>query len=314
MIPQVSVITPAHNVAPWIEAAIRSVVAQTLGAIEYVVVEDSSTDATYDVASSVADSRLVVLKISASSCAAARNAGVRASSAPYVAFLDGDDLWMPEKLERQVAVLNEHPEIDLTFSWSRIIEESGFSTSHLQRAAPGVTGFEDVLTRNVVGNGSSVVMRRSALERAGPFDETLRAASDFDMWLRVAALRPDNCWCLPEPLTLYRRRSGQVTNNWRLSQAGTERVMEKVRALPLCRSASMQSKAEATNHQFYAFAAYESNECRMALQLLARALRFSPAFVLGNPATWSLAAAICVKAVLPSWAFEPVRVLARRIL
>ena len=138
-----------------------------------------------------------MLRQKQSGCAAARNAGVAASTAQYVAFLDGDDLWAPEKLERQAAVLDARPEIDLTFSWSRIIDGSGAGTGHMHRAAAGATGFGDVLTRNVVGNGSSVVMRRSALERAGPFDESLRAASDFDMWLRIAALRPANCWCVP---------------------------------------------------------------------------------------------------------------------
>jgi len=312
VVPQVSVVIPAHDVAPWIEAAIRSALHQTFSALEVIVVDDGSVDATPGIAGSIADSRLTVLRQKQSGCSAARNAGVAASTARYVSFLDGDDLWMPQKLERHVAVLEAHPEIDLTFSWSRIIDTSGAGTGHFQRGVAGVNGFGDVLTRDVIGNGSSVVVRRSALEQAGPFDETLRAATDFDMWLRVTALRPENCWCVPEPLTLYRRRTGQTTGNWQLSQAETEKVMGKVRTLvPSC-AARLQRRAQATNYRFYAFSAYESNESRTAMQLLAKALQFSPWFVLRNPAAWSLLAAIGGKLLLPTWAFERARAVARR--
>jgi glycosyltransferase involved in cell wall biosynthesis len=313
VVPQVSVVTAARNIELWIEAAIRSVLHQTFSDFELIIVDDGSTDATADIAGSIADPRLTVLRQKQRGSAAARNAGVAASTARYVGFLDGDDVWAPEKLERQVAVLDAHPEIDLTFSWSRIIDESGASTGHLQRAAPGVTGFDDVFTRDVIGNGSSVVARRSALERVGPFDETLRAAIDFDIWLRVAVLRPENCWCVAEPLTLYRRRTGQVTRNWQLSKAENEKVMQKCysSARP---SAALLNRAEATNYRFYAFCAYEGGECRTAMRLLTRALRFSPQFLLRDPRAWSLAAAAGGKLLLPSWVFERVRAFSRRLV
>jgi glycosyltransferase involved in cell wall biosynthesis len=305
--PLVSVVTPARDVALWIETAIRSVLHQTFSDFEMIVVDDGSVDETAAVAGSIADPRLTVVRQKQRGSAAARNAGMAACTAQYVGFLDGDDVWAPEKLERQVAILDSHPEIDLTFSWSRIIDQSGASTGYLPRAAPGATGFDDVFTRDVIGNGSSVVARRSALDQVGPFDETLRAAVDFDMWLRIAAIRPENCWCVPEPLTLYRRRAGQVTSNWRLSQAETEKVMRKYH------SSALLNRAQATNYRFYAFSAYEGGECRTALRLLARALRFSPRFLLGDSGAWSLAAAAGGKLLLPSWAFERIRAFSRRV-
>lgn len=152
MVPQVSVVTPGRDVALWIEAAIRSVLQQTYSDFELTVVNDGSTDATADIAGSIADPRLTVLRQKQRGSAAARSAGMAASTGHYIGFLDGYDAWSPEKLERQVAVLDAHPEIDLTFSWSRIIDESGAGTGHLQRAAAGATGFDDVFTRNVIGN------------------------------------------------------------------------------------------------------------------------------------------------------------------
>ena len=311
MVPLVSVITPARNVAPWIEAAIRSVLAQTMPDLEHFVVDDGSTDATVDVVASIVDPRLRLLTQPARGASAARNAGLRLSSGPFVAFLDGDDYWTPDKLERQTAILEAHPEIDLTFSWSAIVDEAGVPIGHIMRAAAGRAGFADVFTRDVVGNGSSVVMRRSALERVGAFDETLRAATDFDMWARVANFRRDNCWCVPEVLTVYRRRSGQLTADWRLSQSESEKVVDKFQG-PAYKT--LRRRAHAANHRTYAFSAYENGDGLQALRLLARAIRFSPLFALADRRTWSLAAAVIARTLLPVQAFERLRAFSRRRL
>jgi glycosyltransferase involved in cell wall biosynthesis len=312
VLPTVSVVTPARDIASWIGAAVRSVLDQTFVDFEYIIIDDGSVDSTAEIASSFADDRLTVLRTEGRGLSAARNAAIAASTGRYVAFLDGDDLWMPKKLERHVAVLEAHPEIDLTFSWSRIIDESGAGIGYRQRATPGAAGFTEVMTSDVIGNGSAVVVRRSALEMAGPFDETLRAATDFDEWLRIAALRPRNCWCVPELLTLYRRRTRQVTSNWRLGQTETEKVMQKVRN-SLAPSAAMLTRADATNHRFYAFIAYESGESRVASKLLAQAFRLAPWFLLRDGRAWSLAGAIAGRMMLPARTFMRVRDFARRV-
>src|ERR1700691_3917251 len=123
-----SVVMPAYNVAPFIRESVESVLCQTFSNFELIVVDDGSTDGTSDQLSSLIDPRLHIVRQANSGSSSARNNGIRFASGQYIGFLDADDLWMPNKLEAHIRFLDEHPEIDLTFSRSQIIDELGNAT------------------------------------------------------------------------------------------------------------------------------------------------------------------------------------------
>jgi glycosyltransferase involved in cell wall biosynthesis len=298
---------PAHNTAPWIEEAIRSVLQQTFESFEIVIVDDGSSDGTDAAVNRISDSRIRLLRQDRLGASAARNAAIAASKGSYLAFLDSDDAWAPEALARRVAVLESRPEIDLVFCWSAIMDEAGAPTGYLQTARAGRRRFEDVLTGEEIGNGSCVVLRRELCGAAGLFDPNLRAATDYDMWLRAALARPDNVWCIPAPLTRYRRRPGQITSDWRLAQGETDKVLAKVRKLAPHIPRAAWERAEAVSFRAYAFMAYEAGACGAAARLLARGVRHAPWFSFHGGRTWSLAAAIAARCVLPEAAFQRVK-------
>lgn len=309
MRPIASIVMPAYNTAPWAEAAVRSVVSQTFRDWELVVVDDGSTDGTAAIVRGIADARIRIISQDHLGTSAARNAGMKATSGEYVGFLDSDDLWLPEMLERHIALLRQRPEVDLAFCWSEIIDEAGATTRRLQKATAGRTSFEDILTTGAISNGSCVVARRQALENAGLFDTNLRAATDFDMWLRIALLRAHNAWCIPEMLTQYRRRPGQTTKDWRTSQVHTDKVFLKMRQAAPATPGVVWRRAEATNSRCFAFMAYESGECASAAGLLVRGIARAPWFMMTDARAWSLASAVAARIMLPETIFQRVRLL-----
>jgi len=227
--PTVSVVMPVYNVAPWVAAAIESALRQTLTNLEVIVVDDGSSDDTGRVVSCIDDPRVRFESMPHQGAAATLNHAVRIASGTFVAFLDGDDLWAPAKLERQIAFMEQRPETDLTFSQSRLCNEHGANLGLTSRREHEPVSFERLYVDNMIGNGSSVVARRTALLEAGPFDTELLGGYDFDVWLRIALLRPANVFCIPAVLTYYRRREGQITKNWKLMGAALKRVLRRPR-------------------------------------------------------------------------------------
>ena len=264
----VSVIIPAFNVAPYVGRAIRSVLAQTVSDFEIVVVDDGSTDGTGKVVESIRDDRLKLIRKTNGGCASARNAGLSRSQGEYAAFLDGDDRWLPGFLERHLTLLERLPEVDLTFSLSAVVDEQDRTCGLMKPGGYNSFSFRDLIVENPVGNGSAAVIRRRAIELAGPFDESLPASSDCDMWLRIADLRPGNFVRLPEVLTCYRRRDGQTTGNWRRMRAAYEQVMDKARLHDRAAVDSVDDLSRCNKYRYHAFVAYEAGDLLTACRLL----------------------------------------------
>jgi glycosyltransferase involved in cell wall biosynthesis len=187
--PLVSVITPAYNVGPWVGQAIDSVLGQTEGRLEHVVVDDGSTDDTADVVAERAarDPRLRLIRTANGGSGQARNVALEATSAPFVAFLDGDDRWHRDFLHTALTTLQQAPrEVGVTFSHTRVLLESGRLVG-LRWQPAGVFDLDRLLvTHNPPHNGSSLLLRRTCFAEAGVFDPSLRSGVDFDMWLRIA--------------------------------------------------------------------------------------------------------------------------------
>lgn len=188
--PLVSVVTPAYTVGPWIGQAMDSVLSQTEGRLEYVVVDDGSTDDTAAIVAERAgrDPRLRLIQTENGGSGRARNVGLTATTAPFVAFLDGDDRWHPDFLRTALATLDTAaPHVGAAFSHTRVLLESGRVVGRRWQPA-GICDLDRMLIdHNPPHNGSSLVLRRSCFAEVGTFDASLRSGVDFDMWLRIAA-------------------------------------------------------------------------------------------------------------------------------
>ena len=176
MSPKVSVVIPVFNRPAAVRRAIESVLAQTCQDFEIIVVDDGSTDATAASVAAFADRRITLIRHERNrGGSAARNTGIRASSAPYVAFLDSDDEWLPTKLERQLEVFERSSErLALVYTGAEWVFADGSVSRHIPRRQVDLT--RALLTENVVGETSLGMVRRSALDAIGGFDESLPAA------------------------------------------------------------------------------------------------------------------------------------------
>jgi glycosyltransferase involved in cell wall biosynthesis len=185
----VTVITPAYNVGPWIGEAIDSVRRQSECRFEYIVVDDGSTDDTAEVVRRHAadDDRIRLVSIENSGSGAARNVGLAQASAPFVAFLDGDDRWGREFLRCQLTAMQEAPDnVGVAFCHTRVMMENG-NVVALRWQPTGPCDVDRMLVENnPPHHGSSLLIRRSCFDELGFFDPSMRSAVDFEMWLRIA--------------------------------------------------------------------------------------------------------------------------------
>lgn len=206
--PLVSVIIPTRNRSALLQQALASVRHQTLTDWECVVVDDGSTDDTPDVALALGrvDGRLrYVRQDSQGGISRARNSGIQAARAPFIAFLDDDDRWYPEKLALQLAVFDANPEVGLVCA--RIRKHGLKEQIWPAGAVPLRPTFLDLVRSNVVPT-STVVVRRSAVDEAGGFDDRYTVGEDYDLWLRVA--RVTGVYALPLVLCDYLVHDGSI--------------------------------------------------------------------------------------------------------
>ena len=183
-LPRVSVIIPVYNQAEFIVAAVDSVLDQDYPSLDLVVVDDGSTDATPRLLAEHGGA-FKVLRQPNRGAAAALNRGIRESRGELVCWLSADDLFLPGKVRRQVEAFAEDVRIGLVYTGYERIDAHGRTIAVLASPLPAHPDpFTMVFWRNSI-NGSSVMVRREVFDTCGPFDESLRADVDADMWLRV---------------------------------------------------------------------------------------------------------------------------------
>jgi len=209
MNPRVSVIVATRDYGRFLAETLQSVFDQTFADWELIVVDDGSRDHTPEVVASVSgDPRVRIIRTDGLGQSRAKNLGIGLARAPLLAFLDGDDVWLPTKLEKQVRRFDADPATGVVYSRRHLIDEAGLSLP--AREIPFHRGriFNEILLTNFV-TFSSVVVRREVFTEVGTFDERLDLAIDYDLWLRVAPHWEFDY--VDEPLVKYRTGHGNLS-------------------------------------------------------------------------------------------------------
>jgi GT2 family glycosyltransferase len=200
MLPVVSVIIPTYNRWPMIAEAVESVLEQAYRSFEIIVVDDGSTDGTKQRLKKYGSSVLVISR-QRSGVAASRNYGIRIAQGRYMAFLDSDDLWLPQKLTIQTSFMEQHPEVKICQTEEIWIRHGAKVNPKAKHAKPSGDIFRRSLDLCLV-SPSAVMMMRDLLDQFGGFDESFPVCEDYDLWLRIA--KEQAIPLIPEPLVVKR--------------------------------------------------------------------------------------------------------------
>jgi glycosyltransferase involved in cell wall biosynthesis len=228
MEPLVTVIIPTYNRARFIAEAVESVLNQTYRKIETMVVDDGSTDNTREILKAYRG-KIKYIYQQRSERSRARNTGFRHSSGRYIAFLDSDDQWLPTKIEKQVQLLNEKPNVGLVYTDVQFIDANGnpYVDDICWDSPQRPVLYEDLMTHNVVtGTTSSVMVRRTCLDKVGLFDESMNTCEDLDLYRRIARYYPFDR--IDQPLVKFRIHQGSTQNNATAMAKGWEMIIKKI--------------------------------------------------------------------------------------
>ena len=304
--PLVSVVMPAYNGERYIAQAIDSALEQTYRPMEIIVVDDGSTDSTAQKVAAYGEQVRCIHQENAG-CPAARNAGIAAAGGEFIALLDDDDVWLPEKTAMQMSLFDLDASLGLVFTQKLYIDQNcnaldGMDPQELPppvelvalEPGPGAFRIEGDLFESLLARcflmPSMVIVRKSALQAVGGFDVSLPFVEDYDMWLRLAAEGVRFGW-LVRPL-IHRRRHPQsgVQNHVKVAQFRAS-LLEKLRRHPICRDqgrASAVRLATAGAHKSlgdYLAVARRMPEAREGYGKAMRT-RFRPIHALNWLATW----------------------------
>lgn len=224
--PLVSVVVPAYNAARTLPATVRSVLGQTMEDLEVIVVDDGSSDDTVAVADSIEDPRLRVVRRENGGASAARNSGIREARGIWVAFLDSDDVWLPTKLDRQLAYVSAHPDVHAVQTGAYFVDDD-LEILHVRRCTASRDAlWETLLFQNLPSFPSTLMIRRSKLDEIGFFDTRLEILEDWEMAIRAS--RFCNLQSIEEPLSLYRTHPGNRSLNLDIHIAPGLLVLERL--------------------------------------------------------------------------------------
>jgi len=228
--PKASVVIVTYNRSHLVGGAITSVLNQTFQDYEIIVVDDASTDNTGEIVRAFDDKRITYIRHETNKkVASARNTGVQNAKGEYIAFLDDDDEWLPQKLKKQVDLLNSSPPlVGAVYTGFRKIDRTTGKT--LFQAVPVKRGniFQDLFIENWVGTASTVLIRKECFQKVGMFDEKMFFGEDWDMWIRIA--REFHIDYISEPLVKYYVHDTKLSTNYGIIIKGREAYLKKYAA------------------------------------------------------------------------------------
>lgn len=222
----VSVIIPTYNRAHVISRAIRSVLNQTFQNWELIIVDDGSNDNTEEVVRSFSDPRILYIHHQSNrGASAARNTGIQLARGRYIAFLDSDDEWLPEKLEKQLRVLeSSDKDVGAVYTGAIFIDEESGRQRIKRPQAKGRILMEE-LAYNPIGSASRVMIKRECFAKCGSFDEDFPPLEDWDMWIRLAERYTIDY--VDEALVKYFEHSGSLSSEPSRLIAGYKKLWAK---------------------------------------------------------------------------------------
>lgn len=292
---KVSVILPVYGVEQYIAATVESVLGQTYKNFEFLIVDDGSPDKSIEICRQFKDSRIKIIHQKNQGVSAARNTGISQAQGEYLAFIDGDDLWVPEKLEKHVKHLETFPKVGVSFSYSAFIDQAGVPLGIYQTAeTENITPFY-ILRRNPVGNGSTPVIRREVFEairyqetvdgelKDSYFDRQLRNMEDVECWLRMAIQTDWKHEGIPEPLTLYRVHPQGHSANLLNHMKSVEQVIDKTRSYAPEIIAQCENPGRAYQLRFLSRRAVSMRNGSLAAELFHKSLASYWRIVLEEP-------------------------------
>jgi glycosyltransferase involved in cell wall biosynthesis len=276
----VSVIMPVYRGERYVAAAIESVLAQTYRSFELVIVNDGSPDGSArEIARFLPNPQIRYIEQQNTGVAAARNTGIAAATGELIGLLDQDDLWLPDKLARQVTYLASHPEIGLVHSRVECIDAAGHPRSCI--GAIWVHPYEGLCAgRMLLGSGIApvtVLVRSTCIEDVGGFDQRFAPADDWELWMRVA--RRHSLGFLDEVTARYRFHGQNISGDQLIMQRTIVKVMDAIcerfpdvpksvsptklalaRSVALCRAAeALEERGESAEARMYWKESYKTS-------------------------------------------------------
>ena len=283
--PIISVIIPAYNTKHTILKTVASVQKQTFSDIEIIVINDGSTDETLEILQKIADQRLKVFSYENGGLPVARNRGIYHATGEFISFVDADDLWLEDKLERQLALLQQHPEAGVAYSWTSYFidgqEEAIFPYAPVFFAG---NVYEKLLVSNFIANGSNILVRSQAIKSVGEFEPTLKSCEDWDFYIRLAAK-----WhfvVVHKHQILYRQSSNAMTSNVEVMEKEALKVVERAYQVAAPEYQFLKSQSLAWVYQYctqqYLKHSQDFRGVEQARQRLWKAIRLHPQVIWGD--------------------------------
>ena len=308
--PMFSIVMPIYNVEKYLASSINSVLSQTYGNFELICVNDGSSDNSEAILASFKDTRIKVVHQTNAGLSAARNTGIRHSQGIYVAFLDSDDLWHKEKLQKHLQVFQNDHAVSVSYNASQFIDEEGNDMGIGQYPKTRNIQAADIICRNPIGNGSAPVIKRSTLLRTSYqtikdgypvqafFDESLRQSEDVEYWLRIKLMTKAKFSGIAQPLTFYRVNGAGLSADTSKQLAAWETSILKNRRLDQAFFSQWYKPAKSFQLRYLARRAIQSHQAGLAFKLINQSIATNPAILLRDPArtlfTYGCAIASCL--------------------
>jgi len=282
--PHVSVVMPVYNVEQYVAQAIESVLAQRFTDFELLIIIDGATDNSLHICQQFTDPRIRIIEQTNRGLAGARNTGIRHAQGEYVALLDSDDVWRPEKLAKQVEHLDYSPNIGVTYCASEFVDEQGVSLNLFMTPQLHDVEAADVFCRNPIGNGSVPMMRKQVFDDIGfahrlhgdeeiaYFDETFRQSEDVECWMRIALQTAWQFEGIEGAWVLYRVNAGGLSANLDKQYAQWQRMLDKMREYAPDFLHRWEARARAYQLRYLARRAIRMRDGKTATRLMHQAI------------------------------------------